>query len=105
MCIRDSCKDLRRFISEEFVLKSCYSGAAYQYSYGVSVYFPWATVLAKYENLDFVTEPPGRRWLSFLLAYTQLTRREPRGFAAYKQRMSSDQMASDRMASDRMASD
>ncbi|HEY6245842.1 MAG TPA: clostripain-related cysteine peptidase [Pyrinomonadaceae bacterium] len=103
--VKHHCKDMRRFISEEFVLKSCYSGAAYQYSYGVSIYFPWATVLEKYENLDFVTESHGRGWLSFLRTYTQLTRREPRGFGAYKARMSSDQMAEDRMSSDRMSSD
>ena len=121
--VKHRCKDLRRFISEEFVLKSCYSGASYQYSYGVSVYFPWATVLAKYENLDFVMESRGRGWLSFLRTYTQLTRREPRGLREYykradslstslettgdttSDRMTSDRMTSDRMTSDRMTSD
>jgi len=109
------CKEMRKFISEEFVLKSCYSGAVYQYSYGVSIYFPWAQVLAKYQNLDFVRESHGRGWLSFLHTYTQLTRREPRDFADFQRRMAEariaegrmaeDRMASDRMASDRMASD
>jgi len=113
------CKELRRFISEELVLKSCYSGAAYQYSYGISLYFPWAQVLAKYQNLDFVRASNGHGWLSFLRTYTQLTRREPRGLAEYIKRadspstslettgdrMTSDRMTSDRMTSDRMTSD
>jgi hypothetical protein len=113
-----SCKEMRRFISEEFVLKSCYSGAAYQYSYGVSIYFPWAQVLAKYQNLEFVRESNGAGWLSFLRTYTQLTRRKPRGFVenvsarmngagstGASMRMADDRMADDRMADDRMADD
>jgi pentapeptide MXKDX repeat protein len=112
------CREMRRFITEEFVLKSCYSGAAYQYSYGVSIYFPWAQVLAKYQNLDFVTKSHGRGWLSFLKTYTQLTRREPRGLADYRKharvessstpsehRMTEDRMTEDRMTEDRMTED
>lgn len=74
------CRVLKEFIQNEFVLKSCYCGAAYQYSYGVSIYFPWAQVAPSYWNLDFVG---GRErvggWGSFLEVYTALTRRQPRG--------------------------
>ena len=113
-----SCTEMRRFISEEFVLKSCYSGAAYQYSYGVSIYFPWAQVLAKYQNLEFVKASNGAGWLRFLRTYTQLTRRQPRGvvddvnagvsggaLSSAAMRMADDRMADDRMADDRMADD
>lgn len=74
------CRVLKEFIRNEFVLKSCYCGAGYQYSYGVSIYFPWAQVTPSYWNLDFVG---GREnldgWGSFLEVYTDLTRRMPRG--------------------------
>jgi len=113
--VRKECRNTRRFISEEFVLKSCFSGAAYQYSYGVSLYFPWAQVLPKYQNLEFVQGEFG--WLSFLRTYIQLTRRLPRSgslnrFALIehhgtdvKLRMQDDRMQDDRMQDDRMQDD
>ena len=125
--ISKRCETLKDFISDEFVLNSFYCGAIYQYSYGVSIYFPWAEIAPSYWNLDFVDErAPG--WGRFLKAYTQLTRRLPRKTAAstakrngmadprmmYDQenqnvttgdRMAFDRMAYDRMAYDRMAFD
>jgi hypothetical protein len=74
---------MKRFIAEKFVLKSCYSGAAYQYSYGVSIYFPWSQISSRYENLDFVKDSSTRGWLQFLKTYTELTRRRPRGFDGF----------------------
>ena len=119
--IAQRCKLLKEFIATEFVLKSCYCGAVYQYSYGVSIYFPWANIAPAYWNLDFVEEKaPG--WGSFLKAYTRLTRRSPRnGVAAdrlkyspdskaapsyrmYVDRMFVDRMFVDRMFVDRMGS-
>jgi hypothetical protein len=79
------CQAVKRFLAKEFVLRSCYSGAAYQYSYGVSLYFPWSEVSSRYENLDFVKDSAGRGWLQFLQTYTDLTRRRPRGFDALLQ--------------------
>jgi hypothetical protein len=72
-----ACEELKKFLASKFVLKSCYCGAAYQYSYGVSLYFPWSQVAGKYRNLDFVNDS-SRGWLQFLETYTQLTRRGPR---------------------------
>jgi hypothetical protein len=67
------------FVHDRFVVKSCYSGPVYQYSHGVSIYFPWSRVDFEYQNLDFV-DPEGKKgWVGFLDAYTNLTRREPRG--------------------------
>ena len=112
------CAELKAFIEKEFVLKSCYSGAAYQYSYGVSMYFPWAQVAPNYWNLDFVNDKRIAGWGSFLKTYTALTRRLPRGcrvvrksvaidanVSSFSHRMVSDRMVSDRMISDRMISD
>jgi pentapeptide MXKDX repeat protein len=116
--IAGRCQEMRRFISEEFVLKSAYSGAAYQFSYGVSIYFPWSQVLSKYQNLEFVQASNGEGWLSFLRTYTQLTRRRPRGYTEYLRaelratgndetfvRMVEDRMVEDRMVEDRMVED
>ena len=112
--IAKRCEKLKEFIATEFVLRSCYCGAIYQYSYGVSIYFPWSNIVPSYWNLDFVEENKG--WGRFLSAYTQLTRRSPRNgmggdrmiyskedqeYAA-GHRMVLDRMVLDRMVLDRM---
>jgi hypothetical protein len=75
----DRCRAVKKFIESELVLKSCYCGATYQYSYGVSMYFPWARIAPSYWNLDFVSNTKDAGWGSFLKTYTHLTRRLPRG--------------------------
>ena len=69
---------LMNFIESTFVLKSCYSGPIYQYSYGVSIYFPWSSVEDEYGKLDFIGTNLETGWGKFLKEYTTLTRREPR---------------------------
>lgn len=69
---------LMNFISNTFVLKSCYSGPTYQYSYGVSIYFPWARIEDDYSELDFIDDSMDSGWGGFLTDYTKLTRRDPR---------------------------
>jgi len=129
--VAEQCRAVKEFLSNEFVLTSCYSGADYQYSYGLSLYFPWSRVALSYWNLDFVKDSNGSGWGSFLKTYTLLTRRAPRGLDADSRlakalngtieerllaagvvadgmdcdRMDSDRMLSDRMLSDRMLSD
>jgi hypothetical protein len=116
--IAKRCHTLKDFMRNEFVLESCYCGAIYQYSYGVSIYFPWAEIAECYCNLYFVDKKaPG--WGSFLQAYTRLTRRSPRNgiadysmmynrgnqsYAAGGDRMVFDRMLYDRMLYDRMGS-
>lgn len=57
--------------------KSCYSGSAFQYSFGASLYFPWAEydLADSYKLLDF-----GRysAWTRFLRLYLEATKRLPR---------------------------
>jgi hypothetical protein len=76
--VRRRCGDMMSFIQDTFVRRSCNVGIAYQYSFGVSIYFPWAEVSPDYtpENLRFIGDSG---WLDFLKAYVQNTRREPRG--------------------------
>lgn len=70
--------DLREFILNRFVLKSCYSGSAYQFSNGVSIYFPWSRIDDEYQNLEFIDETRQTGWGRFLYFYTNHTRRAPR---------------------------
>lgn len=69
--------DLADFIINNFVLKSCYSGPIYQYSHGVSIYFPWANITDNYSRLDF--NAGEGNWADFLKTYIEKTRRSPRG--------------------------
>lgn len=59
----------------QIVKKSCYSGPAVQYSFGLSVYFPWAQVSRDYKDLEFAKDTD---WHEFLTAYVVETRRPPR---------------------------
>ncbi|HWF87254.1 MAG TPA: clostripain-related cysteine peptidase [Pyrinomonadaceae bacterium] len=61
------------------VKKSCYMGVDFQYSFGVSIYFPWAEVDPDYNDtqLSFVA---ASGWKNFLEAYVDITRRPPRNF-------------------------
>jgi pentapeptide MXKDX repeat protein len=118
--IATQCGELKKFLTSEFVLKSCYCGADYQYSYGVSLYFPWSQVAPAYWNLDFA-DNGNCGWGRFLKTYTLLTRREPRGVKRETRlssalgatinatlgtvRMSTDRMSTDRMSTDRMSTD
>lgn len=68
---------VKKSIKDDVVKDSCYSGVDYQYSYGLSIYFPWAEVGAHYKNLGFATESG---WNKFLESYTEATRRNPRDF-------------------------
>jgi len=132
--VAEQCRAVQEFLRNEFVLTSCYCGAAYQYSYGVSLYFPWSQVAPSYWNLDFCKDAKGSSWGSFLKTYTLLTRRLPRGIngdsnlgraltstiedcllsvrtsteqlgGEGSDRMGSDRMGTDRMGTDRMGSD
>ena len=124
--VREDCSRVKDFVESHFVVKSCFCGAKYQYSYGLSIYFPWSQVAASYWNLEFIKASMGVGWGSFLNTYTLVTRREARDADATSllaqaqipdlttrlsetreavDRMAFDRMAFDRMAFDRMAFD
>jgi len=63
---------------QEMVLTSCFCGIDYQYSYGLSIYFPWSTIFSYYPYLEFA-KASGADWANFLAAYVEATRRAPRG--------------------------
>jgi hypothetical protein len=102
--VGEQCQKVKEFLAKEFVLRSCYSGAGFQYSYGVSIYFPWSQVSSRYQNLGFVKDSKGGGWLSFLETYTDVTRRRPRGFDLLLQAAAAGDLQDDsRMAEMRMA--
>jgi hypothetical protein len=76
--VRAACLAVQNGI-DSLVLKSCYSGAAFQYSRGLSVYFPWSEVCEEYSMLAFAVDT---QWNQFLREYVALTCREPRDWAA-----------------------
>jgi hypothetical protein len=77
-----------------FVLAADFAGPAYQYSRGMSVYFPWSRpsadsdIMEQYEDYDFHTQfhadqdakgGPRKSWRDFLEEYFNATQRVPRG--------------------------
>ncbi|MFN2532917.1 MAG: clostripain-related cysteine peptidase [Pyrinomonadaceae bacterium] len=111
--VRRQCQNVKKFIASKFVLASGFSGAKYQYSHGVSLYFPWDQVASSYFNLEFVSGSPGRGWAGFLDTYVAVTRRGPRWITGDERllggtadsaeiRMTADRMTADRMTADRM---
>ena len=68
------CKEVSTAI-DDLSTKTCVAGAAFQFSYGISIYFPWAILSQRYGNLAF---PKETRWLDFLRQYHLKTRRPSR---------------------------
>lgn len=82
--LSDAIGSVKTEILERVVKLSCYSGVDYQYSYGLSVYFPWAEVGPHYKKLGFAKVTG---WNTFLQAYTEATRRAPRGYVPGAERL------------------
>lgn len=72
--------------SDALVVYSDYFGPAYQYSHGLSIYFPWTRptddnddqTIANYKGYAFTTELGDDSWLAFLEEYWIQTRRPSR---------------------------
>lgn len=68
------------------ILQADFFGPDCQYSYGLSIYFPWTRpiedacdhVIKNYQGYTFVTELCGASWLQFLDAYFEKTKRPKR---------------------------
>lgn len=78
--VEAACKDVIRVIDPLLLVKkSCYMGVDFQYSFGASIYFPWAEVDPDY-NEDELSFVKASGWKNFLEAYVDITRRPPRNF-------------------------
>jgi len=75
--VKHCCAAVKKAIGE-MVLESCFCGIDFQYSNGVSIYFPWSTIFFDYLKLEFALER-GANWGNFLRSYINGTRRRPRG--------------------------
>src|SRR5215208_94999 len=90
-----ACKELRGKLRETnhpdgLVVRSDFFGPLYQYSHGLSVYFPWAQpvqdsptlpgddIMLRYKDYKFTKELGDDSWLSFLEEYFKATRRQKR---------------------------
>lgn len=72
--------DPEKKYTDRYVLNSRDLGADYQYSNGVSIFFPWTEIALdllykKYKSLKFNKEK--RAWLRFIDKFTNLTLRKP----------------------------
>jgi hypothetical protein len=96
----DACKRVKDKLKESnhpdgLIIQSDYFGPLFQYSHGLSVYFPWAPpvqdnpplpgddILLRYSNYKFTTDlktssSEDHSWLSFLNSYFEETRRVKR---------------------------
>jgi Clostripain family len=77
----EACKVVKGIIQDgatKFVKDSKFTGAAFQYSRGVSIYFPWSKVnmAPNYETLT--TFGRESKWKDFLEIYFRATQRPPR---------------------------
>jgi hypothetical protein len=71
------CEDVKNAV-HQMVVASCFCGPDYQYSFGVSIYFPWSTIFAFYGLLAFAKKS-GANWNNFIEDYVTKTRRTPKG--------------------------
>lgn len=74
------CERVKQVIAKShnrLILRSCFTGAAFEYSHGVSLYFPWARYdfAPSYEKLAFGKDSA---WPKFLEVYLRATQRPPR---------------------------
>jgi Clostripain family len=64
---------------DRMIVRSEFAGAAYQYSHGLSVYFPWSRPVDSFfsdQYKDYKFKDTG--WSGFLETYFDITRRKPR---------------------------
>lgn len=74
-----ACQKVIGAIQGNFIIHHCYTGPMYQYSNGVSIYFPWSQIYPLYEkakpSLDFLKHT---HWLKFIQRYVKVTQRPPK---------------------------
>ena len=90
IAIRDACRDIMDVLAsnplgdfDRLIVYSDFFGPAYQYSHGLSIFFPWtrpnARVMNCYSEYAFTKRVKTDSWLSFLKEYFYQTQRGVRG--------------------------
>jgi len=80
--VSQKCSEVETALRACVGISGC-SGFAYQHSYGLSIYLPWAYVSDSYGSLAFAKISTGSSeeesgWMKFLRKYVTETRRDPR---------------------------
>ncbi len=89
--IQEACRSVNDVIDgnsekniPKFVLSSCFNGAAFQHSHGVSIYLPWAADTQKIEKFEELVEYKKLKfsrqtgWGNFIEEYLKASRRDIR---------------------------
>jgi hypothetical protein len=84
--VKEALRPARNKADRRSILQADFFGPDCQYSYGLSIFFPWARpvedanehVIKNYRTYAFVTELGGASWLQFLEAYFEKTKRKKR---------------------------
>jgi hypothetical protein len=88
--MKKACADVKKKLAESpdnLIVQSDFFGPLFQYSHGLSVFFPWSKpikdefgddMLGRYEKYTFTTELKQDSWLSFLNDYFEATLRDSR---------------------------
>jgi cysteine peptidase C11 family protein len=97
------------------IVKRGFAGPEYQYSRGLSIYFPWSRpsddsgILANYAHYQIAetgeNEPPGPTWLDFLNGYFEKTRRTRAIFEEVPQRALAEAEPEDLKEEDKLQED
>lgn len=71
------CERVMKVIEDLLIVRTCFSGAAFEHSHGASIYFPWGEFdfSPTYRQLDFAKYS---EWYKFLKTYLRATKRGPR---------------------------
>lgn len=91
--MKEACQEVLLLLEEgpeSLIIQSDHYGPLFQYSHGLSIFFPWSQpmqedraplsddILARYESYEFTKELGKESWLSFLKKYFMETKRDSR---------------------------
>lgn len=107
---RDCCDVIKTLEpgSEKLIIETGTAGGEFQFSHGLSVFFPWSAPGGKfwpkeYGSYKFNAKNKGTRWIEFLDEYFRSTMRDPRGSESVEKGKSVRKPRTHEVLLDRMA--
>jgi hypothetical protein len=79
--LKHACDKVRRALAPQLIIRSGFAGPAYQYSHGLSIYFPWSVPAVsdmwenQYQNYKLMKDT-NQSWRTFLNQYFSSTMRQ-----------------------------
>lgn len=106
VAIQEACDEVMKALQpgdDKLIINSGFAGAAYQYSHGLSVFFPWSEPIGKSWPSDYASYRfKETKWIDFLDSYFKETMRAPRGSESsrgkFLRKPRTDEILLDRMA-------